>query len=93
VIGALEDAEDYRDFAAAVIADYDAQSAVERTLCDQIQQQLEDIRDFFQSGGCSLAPTTFQVGNVTLSDVSLVRDVSLRLTAHLRSARSAFSVH
>ena len=30
VIGLLEDAEDYRQFEAAVIADYDAQSAVER---------------------------------------------------------------
>ena len=32
VIGALEDAEDYRAFEAAIIADYDAQSAVEREL-------------------------------------------------------------
>ena len=32
VIGALEDAEDYKTFEAAVIADYDAQSAVEREL-------------------------------------------------------------
>jgi hypothetical protein len=32
VIGLLEDAEDYRAFEAAVIADYDAQSAVEREL-------------------------------------------------------------
>jgi hypothetical protein len=30
VIGALEDAEDYHAFEAAIIADYDAQSAVER---------------------------------------------------------------
>ena len=30
VIGALEDAEDYQAFEAAIIADYDAQSAVER---------------------------------------------------------------
>ena len=29
VIGALEDAEDYRAFEAVIIADYDAQSAVE----------------------------------------------------------------
>ena len=35
VIGALEDAEDYKAFEAAIIADYDAQSAVERELvCD-----------------------------------------------------------
>ena len=32
VIGALEDAEDYQAFEAAVIADYDVQSAVEREL-------------------------------------------------------------
>jgi hypothetical protein len=32
VIGLLEDGEDYRQFEAAVIADYDAQSAVEREL-------------------------------------------------------------
>jgi hypothetical protein len=32
VIGALEDAEDYKGFEAAITADYDAQSAVEREL-------------------------------------------------------------
>ena len=32
VIGALEDAEDYKEFEAAITADYDAQSAVEREL-------------------------------------------------------------
>ena len=32
VIGALEDAEDYKAFEAAIIADYDAQSAVEGEL-------------------------------------------------------------
>src|SRR6202451_1298653 len=32
VIGGLEDAEDYKAFEAAIIADYDAQSAVEREL-------------------------------------------------------------
>ena len=32
VIGLLEDGEDYQRFEAAVIADYDAQSAVEREL-------------------------------------------------------------
>jgi hypothetical protein len=33
VIGALEDAEDYKAFEAAITADYDAQSAVERDWC------------------------------------------------------------
>src|SRR5438105_5177940 len=32
VIGGLEDAEDYKAFEAAIIAEYDAQSAVEREL-------------------------------------------------------------
>ena len=32
VIGSLEDPEDYSAFEAAIIADYDAQSAVEREL-------------------------------------------------------------
>jgi hypothetical protein len=29
-------------------------------LCDQIKRQLEDIRDFFQSCGCSLSPDCTQ---------------------------------
>jgi hypothetical protein len=53
------------------------------TLCDQIKRQLEDIRYFFQSCGCPLSPTTFEVRNVTLPDVSLLRDVELRFTAPL----------
>ena len=32
VIAALEDAEDYKAYEAAIVADYDAQSAVEREL-------------------------------------------------------------
>jgi hypothetical protein len=32
VIGALEDAEGYKEFEATITADYDAQSAVEREL-------------------------------------------------------------
>ena len=38
VIGALEDAEDYKAFEAAIIADYDAQSAVERELVLRLAQ-------------------------------------------------------
>jgi hypothetical protein len=36
VIGALEDAEDYKAFEAAITADYDAQSAVERDRFAQV---------------------------------------------------------
>src|SRR5215218_3523520 len=44
VIGALEDPEDYRAFEAALIADYDAQSAVERELVLRLASLLWRIR-------------------------------------------------
>ena len=44
VIGALEDAEDYKAFQAAIIADYDAQSAVERELVLRLASLLWRLR-------------------------------------------------
>jgi hypothetical protein len=44
VISALEDAEDYRAFEAAIIADYDAQSAVERELVLRLASLLWRLR-------------------------------------------------
>jgi hypothetical protein len=44
VIGALEDAEDYKAFEACVIADYDAQSAVERELVLRLGSVLWRLR-------------------------------------------------
>jgi hypothetical protein len=44
VIGALEDAEDYRTFEATVAADYDAQSAVERELVLRLASLLWRLR-------------------------------------------------
>src|SRR3954454_4650783 len=44
VVGALEDAEDYKAFEAAVIADYDARSAVERDLVFRLASLLWRIR-------------------------------------------------
>src|SRR3954454_16631595 len=44
VIGALEDSADYSAFEAAVIADYDAQSAVERELVLRLASLLWRIR-------------------------------------------------
>jgi hypothetical protein len=44
VIGALEDAEDYRGFEAAITADYDAQSAVERELVLRLASLLWRLR-------------------------------------------------
>jgi hypothetical protein len=44
VIGALEDAQDYGAFEAAIIADYDAQSAVERELVLRLASLLWRLR-------------------------------------------------
>jgi len=44
VIGVLEDAEDYRAFEAAITADYDAQSAVERELVLRLASLLWRLR-------------------------------------------------
>src|SRR6516165_6411382 len=44
VIGALEDAEDYKAFEATIIADYDAQSTVERELVLQLASILWRLR-------------------------------------------------
>jgi hypothetical protein len=52
-------------------------------LCDQIKRHLEQIYDFLQSCSCCLLPPAFQIGNVTLSNLGLVRDVELRFTASL----------
>jgi hypothetical protein len=40
VIGALEDAKDYQAFEAAIVADYDAQSAVERELVLRLPERV-----------------------------------------------------
>jgi hypothetical protein len=44
VIGALEDSEDYQAFEATIIADYDAQSAVERELVLRLASLLWRLR-------------------------------------------------
>src|SRR5947207_9343318 len=44
VIGALEDAEDYKAFEAAITADYDAQSTVERELVLRLASALWRLR-------------------------------------------------
>src|ERR1700693_3948014 len=44
VIGALEDAEDYKAFEAAIVADYDAQSAAERELVLRLASLLWRLR-------------------------------------------------
>src|SRR4249919_950889 len=44
VIGGLEDSEDYRSFEAAIIADYDAETAVERELVLRLASLLWRLR-------------------------------------------------
>src|SRR5436853_4902852 len=44
VIGALEDAQDYKAFEAAITADYDVQSAVERELVLRLASLLWRLR-------------------------------------------------
>ena len=44
VIGALEDAEDYKGFEAAIIADYDARTTVERELVLRLASVLWRLR-------------------------------------------------
>src|SRR3984957_5265768 len=44
VIGTLEDAEDYKAFEVAIMADYDAQSAVERELVLRLASLLWRLR-------------------------------------------------
>jgi hypothetical protein len=44
IVGSLEDGEDYKAFEAAIIADYDAQSAVERELVLQLASILWRLR-------------------------------------------------
>ena len=68
VIGALEDAEDYKAFEAAIIADYDAQSAVERELVLRLAA-------FY--GGCAVPQTIetglFEIQAEHLSDLIMKR--------------------
>ena len=54
VIGALEDAEDYKAFEAAIIADYDAQSAVERELVLRLASLLWRLRRATTMGNWSV---------------------------------------
>jgi hypothetical protein len=63
VIEGLEDSEDYRGFEAAIIADYDAQTAVERELVLRLASLLWRLRriisietDLLQSGPRFAAP-------------------------------------
>jgi hypothetical protein len=71
VIGALEDAEDYKAFEAAIAADYDAQSAVERELVLRLASLLWRLRraTIIETG-------LFEIQAEHLSDFRKVRQIS-----------------
>ena len=78
VIGALEDAEDYKAFEAAVIADYDAQSAVERELVLRLASLLWRIRR-----ATTMETGLFQIQAEHLLDFRKKRDAQQRLIRRL----------
>ena len=71
VIGALEDAEDYKAFEAAVTADYDAQSAVERELVLRLASLLWRLRR-----ATTIETGLFEIQADRLSDFRKTRLVS-----------------
>jgi hypothetical protein len=77
VIGTLEDADDYKAFEAAIIADYDAQSAVERELVLRLAGLLWRLR----------RATTIEAGLFTIhsahsSDLTKLRPIVPPQIAH-----------
>jgi hypothetical protein len=75
VIDALEDAEDYQAFEAAIIADYDAQSAVERELVLRLASLLWRLR----------RATTMETG---LFEIQAHYQNGFRQTRHLMFGRA-----
>jgi hypothetical protein len=71
VIGALEDAEDYKAFEAAVTADYDAQSAVERELVLRLSSLLWRLRR-----ATTIETGLFKIQANHLSDFRKTRQIS-----------------
>src|SRR5437763_7459611 len=78
VIGALEDSEDYKAFEAAVIADYDAQSAVERELVLRLASLLWRIRR-----ATTMETGLFQIQAKQLLEFRRRRDAQQRLIRRL----------
>src|SRR5271168_2882163 len=70
VIGALEDAEDYKAFEAAITADYDAQSAVERELVLRLASLLWRLRR-----ATSMETGLFEIQADHLSGIKQARQV------------------
>jgi hypothetical protein len=71
VIGALEDAEDYKAFEATITADYDAQSAVERELVLRLASLLWRLRR-----ATTIETGLFEIQAEHLSDFRKARQIS-----------------
>jgi hypothetical protein len=71
VIGALEDAEDYKAFEASITADYDAQSAVERELVLRLASLLWRLRR-----ATTIETGLFEIQADHLSDFRKTRQIS-----------------
>jgi hypothetical protein len=71
VIGALEDAEDYKAFEASITADYDAQSAVERELVLRLASLLWRLRR-----ATTIETGLFEIQAEHLSDFRKARQIS-----------------
>jgi hypothetical protein len=71
VIGALEDAEDYKAFEAAITADYDAQSAVERELVLRLASLVWRLRR-----ATTIETGLFEIQAEHLSDFRRARQIS-----------------
>jgi hypothetical protein len=71
VIGALEDVEDYKAFEATIIADYDAQSAVERELVLRLASLLWRLRR-----ATTIETGLFEIQAENLSDFRKARQIS-----------------
>jgi hypothetical protein len=90
VIGALEDAEDYKAFEAAIIADYDVQSAVERELVLRLagldrQTQLKSQEIIYKSIGQVAAVDTAP----DLASHSIANGTEVRSSSGLKSVDPA----
>jgi hypothetical protein len=90
VIAALEDAEDYQAFEAAVIADYDAESAVERELVLRLASVLWRLRRAIGIETALFESVTTEPGKLekVCSRLTIVGEVNL-LEQNQSGARAA----
>jgi hypothetical protein len=96
VIAALEDAEDYQAFEAAVIADYDAESAVERELVLRLASILWRLRRATGIETAIFESVTAEPGKVELGSsrptAIEAADLSDRNQLHLVATRQSDAV-